>query len=437
VTRRALGFVFLAALAVRLGLWLSILPFRNSYYRPDSGEYVALARNLARHGAFSTQEREPRLPDASRTPGYPVFLAAHGFFSESPRWPALTQVVMDAVTAALSALCAAELFPAAPAWAAGLAYGLEPVAAAHSPLILTETLFTFLLVLALYALLRCGREGRLAAALGWGAALGAAALTRPIGVYLWIPWSAAMWFVWGRRRPRRLLMCALAAALLPALWCGRNLAVFGRFAYTTMNGVNSLFWEASAITAAVERTSGDAALRRVMEGFSAAHPGPFAEPFQESGLRVRYSLGIMRAHPLETLRIHAVSAVKMLIGPGLDLVAEEIFPGETMPRVQAQACPAAGVGTLALLRQKRGLWPVFLYTMALLIVCYALAALGLWSVWRGRDVFAAAACLTPLAYLIMISAGGWSYYRFRVPLWPFVAVLVPAGLRLLAERRQR
>jgi len=314
LARRRLAVVFLAALAVRLALWVSIFPTPDFYERGDAGEYLALARNLWSGGGITYKWSNLRIPISGRTPGYPIFLAAHRMFSESPRWPALTQVFLDAGTAVIVAMCAAELFPAAPAWAAGLAYGLEPVAAAQSLQIFTETLCAFLLALALWLLVRSGREGRTLPAMGWVAALSAAAMTRPTMVSLCIPWSAALWFLWGRRRPRRLALCVLAAHLLPALWCCRNLAVFGRFGINAPTGSTYLDCEAIAITAAVKRIPYRAAREKVLAAvFPTGHAGFFAEPFREYEMHQKFAFRLMRAHPLAMLRVHAAGAVKLIL----------------------------------------------------------------------------------------------------------------------------
>jgi hypothetical protein len=117
-------------------------------------------------------------------------------------------------------------------------------------------------------------------------------------------------------------------------------------------------------------------------------------------------------------------------------MAEEILSDQGPPQTQSQVYQVAGTGTLAQLRRHPALWPLLIYTMSLLVACLALGALGLVVILKDRDAFAAAAVALPLAYLLVISTGGACYYRFRVPLWPFIAVLVPAGLRLLAERRR-
>jgi uncharacterized membrane protein YqjE len=63
----------------------------------------------------------------------------------------------------------------------------------------------------------------------------------------------------------------------------------------------------------------------------------------------------------------------------------------------------------------------------LLALDYGLAALGIWRLWKVRR-FEAVACLAPIAYLIAISAGGWAYYRHRLPILPLISILGAGAL---------
>lgn len=425
-----LARAFFIALALRGGLWVRLLPFDGAYLQPDSPSYTELAVNINKYRVFSRSAREPRAPETFRTPGYPFFLSLHFLFSDNPRWPALTQSLLDSGTAVLVALCAALLAPGPWAWAAGLLYALDPMAAAHSPLILSETLFTFWLALSLYALLRAGPAAKRKEALLSGICLGLSALIRPVALYLWIFSAAVLAFLWGRPKFKSVLLYAAAAALPPALWCARNLVVMGVFSLSSLPGVNLFYYEAPAVKARVEAVTAQQALKKLEEDFSAEHPILPVNPFAQSRLRWNYARGVLERYPLTVLRLHAVTGFKMLAGPGLDLLAGELMPGSRIEKADTPAGALTGQGTLALLRQRPWLWIMLLYTMTLLGLTYFLAARGIGALWsRPQLRFGVGVCLTALAYLILVSAGGWSYYRFRVPLWPFICVLAAAGFK--------
>lgn len=423
--------VFLIALVLRGVLWVRMFPYPQAYLRPDSPSYTELAANFNKYRVFSRSAQEPRFPETFRTPGYPLFLSVHFIFSEDPRWPALTQILLDSGTAVIVALCSGFLTAHPLGWAAGLLYALDPMAAAHSPLILSETLFTFLLALSLYALLRAGSLARGKESLLSGFCLGLATLTRPVSFYLWIFLVPALWLLWGRRKLKSLLLYAAAAALIPGLWCARNYTHFGHFNLSSLPGINLFYYEAPAVKSGLDKVSFAQAFKQLDADFSAEHPILPLSPFEESRMRWNYARGVLEQYPITVFRLHLVTGFKMLFGPGLELLAEELTPAMPLQKADSPAHALTGQGTLALLRQRPWLWIILAYTMILLGLAYLLAACGACVLLeQPQSRFAAAACLIPLGYLLIVSAGGWSYYRFRVPLWPFVAVLAAGVLNL-------
>ncbi|MBI5623456.1 MAG: hypothetical protein HY924_06745 [Elusimicrobia bacterium] len=423
MTKRALLAVFAAALALRLGLWLRMgAAGPQAHLRPDSLGYVGLARGLAETGRFASLGFDEPGIDAARTPGYPLFLALHRPISDSPRWPALTQCVLDSGAAVLLALAAGALAPGSPAWLAGLLYGLDPMTAAHAPLLVTEVPFNWLMILGLWLLLRKG----VSPGPGWGLCLGAAALVRPIAAYLWPVWGFAL-LPWGRSSKARFGLGLFLAALIPGLWCARNLGVYGQASLSTVTGTNLLFYEAAAVRASAEGIPSSEAVRLFKAELALRYREPPATPFVESSQRKALAREYLLRHPGAVMRVHAAAGFKMLFGPGLDLLAEELFPTEPGVQAQVELHQVTGQGTRALLQRRPGLWLALAWTMALLAACYVLACRGAWRLLTDPDRSKTAAVLLPAAYLLVLSVGGWAYYRFRVPLWPFAALLAPLG----------
>ena len=423
------GLAALAAVALRLALWAHLSTDPRQFLRADSLSYKIPAVNLLAGRGFSGSTQAPYAPETSRTPGYPLFLAAHRLVSYEDRWPALTQVFLDAGTAVLAASCASLLAPGPWVWLAAAFYGLEPMTVAHAPLLLTEPLFGFLLTLALYWLLRAGPEGRVLLAGSAGLILGAATLVRPISLYLWLPLCAALAWPW-RRRPAALAALALGAALIPATWCARNQTLFGSVSFSSLPGVNFLYYDAAAVEAAATGIPGGVAARELRERFESENPG-LTDPFEASRRQAAAARRVFAAHPLALLRVHAFTGLKMLLGPGVELVAQELY-GETSEALEDRAGALSGRGTRAILARRPALWAVVAFQAMLLAAVYLLSLRGLLVVAR-RGAFFAAAWLVPLFYLAIISTGGWCYYRFRVPLWPLFCVLAAAGTRPLTR----
>lgn len=408
--------MLLAALALRLPLWWRLLPQPEAALRPDSPTYLAPAQSLSVGSGFLGVDGAP---DAVRTPGYPALLAVQRLATDRVALPTLTQCLLDSGTAVLASELAVALAGPA-AWPAGLLYALDPVAAAHAPLLLSEALFGFLLTLSALLALR----GPPAAA---GLSYALATLTRPVTMFLWPAWALAL--AWARGKRPALLLALCAAAPLAA-WCGRNHARFGAFELTSIHGQN-LLWEAAAAMSITDGTGHDET--RVALEARALEAGPYKDSFDRSRRMLDVARPELRRRPLAVLRLHAASTFKMLAGPGVDALAEVVWPGRPLPGAgPEQRHVMSGSGTRALLAERPILWLPLLWTLALLAAVYGLAARGTWVLWkeRRREL---ALVLVPVLYLLAVSGGSWGYYRLRLPLMPLLAAL--AGGALLKPKR--
>lgn len=160
----------------------------------DQEEYVALARGLAAHAAFTAAaEGETIRPELRRVPGYPLLLAPICRISGCDHWHvALVQALLHAALVPLAYALATRMAPRAWALAAAAAVAAYPTFAYFAALTLSDLPATTVLGVAL-VLAVVARERRSPAhALASGAALGFAALTRsvlatvalPIAVFL-------------------------------------------------------------------------------------------------------------------------------------------------------------------------------------------------------------------------------------------------------------
>jgi len=157
--------------------------------RADAGDYFSYAYNLRHFGVYSRdhlfaveQAAQPR-PDAVRTPGYPIALLP--FADEVPTQKTiiditLMQALLGTLMIPLTFLLGRALLPAAWALLPTLLVAISPQLIIAGTYVLSETLFSFLLLAALAALvLQYRRPESWAHAIASGALLGMAALTRP------------------------------------------------------------------------------------------------------------------------------------------------------------------------------------------------------------------------------------------------------------------
>ena len=197
----------------------------------DALEYQTYASSLLEKGRFEGFDGDR----ATRMPGYPAFLAAAESVLGSPSAVPWLQALLGAATCVLLLGLAETLLPAPWPLFCGLAAALSYDMLAPAGALLSESLYSFLLVLALWALLR-ERWTPSWRALVFGAASGAVYLVRPEPLPALALTGAALPFLFPRFRLADAGRALGALALVGALWAGRNLAVLHRLVPASTSG---------------------------------------------------------------------------------------------------------------------------------------------------------------------------------------------------------
>lgn len=449
LSTRARGFVAVVsvAFALRAAHLSAVGPSPRFGLAPDSRDYLLAARNLSLHAAFSADPDPPLRPETFRTPGYPLLLAVLcGEDCPDSRRIAWAQALLGAGTAGLTYLTGLLLWGSAgAALAGGLGMALDAVAIWHTGLVLTDTLFAFLLGLALVLMARAcypppepTTTGPWAA--GAGLACGAAALVRPIGLYYFLFAAGAMALApQGRRGRRGLLMLllpfVLAAGLPPAAWMARNRSATGSWIFSSIQGLNLFLIRAAAVEMELSGSNYNQALSKLRRELRLEDPMEAASRSSAEAKRIGDWAGrFILSHPWTYAKVMGRDLVKMLGGHGLEMPAWLELKDERYNPLAPRAEAGGGLsGTRGLLRRHpRLLWPLLAY-LAFLAATYLLAFAGLVAVLRNGDWGRAclAACLA--AYVLAVSCGGLTYYRFRLPAMPSIFLL--AGRGALALRR--
>lgn len=174
---KSMAIVIVAALA----LTIRISYFHNTEYdipiRGDAAQYVVYAQNLQNFSTFSKDRTSsPPSPDSYWAPGYPFFLAAIFEFSEPENAyyrVLLAQAIIGALITLFTMLLANLFLKDIWVILSGLLVAFSPHLISIGSLHLTESLFSFTLLLALYfsalALIRQSRIILILAATMFGA----------------------------------------------------------------------------------------------------------------------------------------------------------------------------------------------------------------------------------------------------------------------------
>jgi 4-amino-4-deoxy-L-arabinose transferase-like glycosyltransferase len=368
----------------------------------DSFEYLSIADNLLAGHGFSQSSSAPYVADLRRTPLFPVMLASIFAVSgrDLPPAAAVNAGVGLLATLMISMLVARKAGArAGVATAAFLAVDLTTLAYRH--LLLTESVFTTLLVAAVWAL-AAPLTLRPRHALLAGLALGLAGLCRPIGLFL----SPGLLLVflfraraqgWKQAMGQYAILNAVCALVL-GLWVARNAVYFGVFALTSLGGVNLYFHRAAYVEATLEGSDVSAVRDRLERDFEE----------RSRGWTERDKLAWLSEHGRAGITAHPIT----YIGETLGGLARMFSPERDEVYRLLDLEPFSRGGRL--------LWGLTWLHLAVLYVC---AAIGLVRALRFPPAHQLIVVTTViLAYLIVLS-GPEMYARFRMPLMPLLAAL--------------
>jgi 4-amino-4-deoxy-L-arabinose transferase-like glycosyltransferase len=272
----------------------------------DEQHYRQIAQNIGSGNGFAWG---PGAPTSIRPPLYPAMLAAIWAVAGSDDLQAvrIVQIVLGLGTAGLVYAIGARIYgPKVGRWAAAVCW-LYPSFIFFNFLILTETLFTFLLVAFLLFTVGLVQHPRAWTAVACGTTLGLAALTRSILWPMPIVLCPLLALLIRAPLPRRLALPCLVAAgylLVVTPWAIRNTRLQGvPTVVDTMGGINlrmgnyeytpdDRMWDAVALT-------GD---KSWVHGIDKDLPGQHVTEGVKEKWAQRKAVEFMRAHPMVTLR---------------------------------------------------------------------------------------------------------------------------------------
>jgi 4-amino-4-deoxy-L-arabinose transferase-like glycosyltransferase len=433
--------IFAAALAVRLVNILFLPDGAAGHFLEDSQGYWDEAAIMNDHGWLYWWDSIGNALPERRPPLYMYFLAvSRALFGPSPATAAALQAAVDAGSCVLIALLAARIDATTARWSGALA-AVWPALVIHSALIVSDSLFLFLFLLAISLGLRAADTGRAGYAAASGLASGFAVVTRNVIQFLYplaiLVILAALWRRGRRHAVVSALAFAIAAAALPGVIIQRNIAHFDTPALTSQTGAHVLNWVLPEVRFLANGTPpGDsrAENNRILEERLAARPET-DEPVSSFTLD-----RMMRDIAGEQMRELPFGAYlkAWLVGAATNLAAPPIISD---PRVRALPKPsfAETAGDDAMDRIELYLDKSDGAYLASLLFGLAFAALtGAAQIWgavrllRTRP-WIALACLALIAYVLAVT-GPVIGPKYRLPAEPALIVFAAVGLADLARR---
>ena len=343
-------------------------------------------------------------------PGYPFLLGGvYKAFGDSPAAAKGLNVVLGTASVGLLGLAARKHFADRSALIAAAMLAAYPAHIYFTPLIMTETLFTFLLVSSYFLVGRLRPSLRSAAALGVLAGL--ASLVRGEGLLFPIAYGA-YWLAQCGSPRRSLLLAATSAIVMAACiapWTYRNYHVMGAFV-TIGTASNEALWLGHHEGASGAWAFGrDTLAPQPRAGVSAT------EIEVEITSRERDdALRFMRDHPVEELRLIPRKLLFLFLSDGVP-----VGSWFSVPRGDGVVLSSFQVTALT--------FAADFYYYA--ILCGAMVGAGL--MWRRKRELG-----PPLAFFASVIGTwlvmhGWLFFgdpRYHLPLMPLLMVFAAAAV---------
>ncbi len=300
---------FLAAFVVRFALFLGVLFFIGStgFEWGDSKQYLGLARSLLDGNGFSLDGA----PFFFRTIGYPLFLAGGLAVFRSTTGFVFFQLLLASFLPLLILHLGEELgFEKRTSRIAAWISVFEPHIVYFSLIILTESLYTLVLLLGILFVFRAIRTSRIRESVKSGIAFGVGILIKPmlqffpiVGFGLLLPWIRQI--KWRETLKHTVIILALTGAVLSP-WMCRNYRMFGSFTLSNQGSAAALFYLGTSIVSVRDQLSYPDAEAKVGAEFKEKH-GSFTSKSAENIAYGREAFGYIRAYPLIFARLIAIN----------------------------------------------------------------------------------------------------------------------------------
>jgi 4-amino-4-deoxy-L-arabinose transferase-like glycosyltransferase len=440
---RELIWVIVVAIALRLVYFTGICAFNPSgFWDPDSQGYYQIAGNIVDAGSFSQSVAEPLKPDHSRTPVYPLFLSVFRLLGLSAPVAVFFQVLLSCVTCIITFYLSYELTgikSAALVAAIIVAADIPSIALANS--LLTETLFTLLLVLSVFFIILFIKKNGYASLCSGAILLGLAVLCRPIAILLPLVFVIVLFVGWRMKMNKFLLpVCILCVCCITvvSVWILRNKLVFDSYFLSTIAQVNMLQCRAAGVYSEINKVSVDEATRKLLEKAKATFPGDRnQDPVGFLFWGGRLGVDEILAHPFVYAKIHLLSLGNMFrpLRSSIDMQ----FGLSVQRTTLVTWGESAASSVLSRLIRSTSPLTIALVVLQILVIVLSLsgAAYGLTQLALERNIIAFSAIFLVLVYFFILSGGPEAYARFRVPIVPLLAIACGHGVATFINRMRR
>ncbi len=413
--------ILLVATLVRIVIFIGSVTRESRIYYPDELEYQQLAIRIIDNHEFGS---------TFRVPGYPAFISGiYYVFGAHPNLVFLIQIVINILTILTLYVLALRLFSTRVGEIAACLYLLDPLPAFYSMTVLSDTLFSFIFLVALSLFIFGMKERRGVWLALSGLALGLSILIRPVGQYLPCLLLFIIFACPDGNRTYRLktgivfIVCVMVA-VVP--WFGRNYSKYGAWALNTQLGQNMLYCNASLMESNRTHTPLPEVQKRLM---GTVDRMGITNPYEKSAAQSKYALSLLGRHPVDYALVHLRGMVNMYISPDTRPICDVIG-------IVPSKFPDGFVVTSSLFSKiyaffkYKSILEILIgsYIIVMSIALYLLSIAGFIILYQRKHWVILILSLATIGYFTII-AGPIGYGRLKLPIIPVYMLVAAYGLK--------
>jgi len=443
--------IFVLALFVRFAL-IGVAQFHQINFvalGADGGDYVNEAQNLIAGHGFSRATTTPYIPDAIRTPLYPLFLAGVKAVFGSFTAAVFVQAFLSSCIPVVGMLFARLFLRSRKLIVCiGVFLALEPHTAFYTTFFSSEGLSILLLSVGLFLFYKGSVKERPSLLFWGGALLGLSTLVRPI-LYLYPILGVLLLVGLGISKQKigtyikfSVIFCA-AFILILSPWLIRNYTQFGTAGFGTVGWFNVYTRLAATVVAIDEKKDFYISYHELLDRLGEKGYLSHGPPVSEYEIQNPSFAPILKKESIEILKAHPKALVSFALTAPISVVTQDNTLGllDALAGIKAQRPPFSptlyisqhGVleGTKALLPYAAGLYSLAFIARGLWTLLALLSLLGAWRLYRDRRYFDLLFLVSFILYIVVFTINAGAQIdggRYRIQF--LIPELILAGVYL-------
>ncbi|MFC2142071.1 ArnT family glycosyltransferase [Acidobacteriota bacterium] len=448
--------IFLLSLILNFVFTIPVLSDPKRAYQADSEEYESLALSLLNSNDY---------PSINRTPGYPFFIATiYAIFGVKPAAVIIFQAILNSLSTMLVYLVGKLIFDPKVALAGAFIYAVNPLQLLYSSQLMTEMLFTFILLIAMYFFLIFIKNEKTINMIVAAFFFALSTMCRPIGLFLPVIIAFIIPILLKKTLKLKILYSGVflflyLLFLMP--WAIRNYVRYEVFTVSTISQYNLVYYNAAGVIAEVDHISFSEANTKLEEMIFKEGKKIHAEFERRDSkyifedplllrnpelrkMALNIGLNSIRNNFSAYLKTHLIGVIKTLAFPPLGIyqIKRHFHNSEFTDLVgmdedeQAELLSESNNKDIynllktRLLKLPSVLRFLWIYASLFMVMQYIAVFYSLKSLFGKTQMKYVIILLILILYFVLIP-GIAGNSRFRVPVEPYLAVIAGIGLAVI------